>query len=226
MKRITIAIDGYSSTGKSTLAKELAKALDYVYVDSGAMYRCVALFAIRNGFYTSGLDKPALLRHLDHVEISFKNVNGNRAFLNGEDVEDEIRTMDVSNRVSEVAAIPEVRRQLVTIQQEMGKNKGVVMDGRDIGTVVFPDAELKIFMTASEKVRAQRRVDELRGKGQDVSFDEVLANISARDHDDTTRKDSPLTRAEDARELDNSKLSRQQQFEIVLDWATQIIRSK
>ena len=224
MKRITVAIDGHSSTGKSTLAKQLAKALDYIYVDSGAMYRCVALFAILRGFYTPELDKAGLLAHLKEIKISFQNSNtGNRTLLNGEDVEDQIRTMDVSNRVSEVAAIPEVRRYLVAIQQEIGKGKGVVMDGRDIGTVVFPDAELKVFMTASEEVRAQRRVDEMRAKGQDVSFDDVLQNISRRDYDDSTRKDSPLVRAADARELDNSELTRAQQFELVLKWANQII---
>lgn len=226
MKRITVAIDGHSSTGKSTLAKQLAQALDYIYVDSGAMYRCVALFAIKRGFYAPELDKAGLLAHLKEIKISFQNSNsGNRSLLNGEDVEDQIRTMDVSNRVSEVAAIPEVRRYLVAIQQEMGKSKGVVMDGRDIGTVVFPDAELKVFMTASEEVRAQRRVDEMRANGQDVSFDDVLKNISRRDHDDSTRKDSPLVRAEDARELDNSELTRAQQFELVLKWANQIINS-
>lgn len=226
MKRITVAIDGHSSTGKSTLAKQLAKALDYIYVDSGAMYRCVALYAIKHGYYAPELDKTGLLAHLDEIKISFRNSNtGNRTLLNGEDVEDQIRTMDVSNRVSEVAAIPEVRRYLVGIQKEMGKSKGVVMDGRDIGTVVFPNAELKVFMTASEQVRAQRRVDEMRAKGQDVSFDEVLENISSRDYDDSTRKDSPLVRAKDARELDNSDLTREQQFELVLQWANQIINS-
>ncbi len=220
MNKITIAIDGYSSTGKSTLAKTLAIALDYAYVDSGAMYRCATLFAIQNGFYNPDLDRSSFLSKLNEMDISFKNIDGmNRTFLNGVDVEDEIRTMAVSNKVSEVAAISEVRRYMVAIQQDMGKNKGVVMDGRDIGTVVFPDAELKVFMTASETVRAQRRVDELRAKGEDVSFDEVLANISSRDHEDSTRSDSPLVQADDAVVLDNSDLSREEQFGQVLKWA-------
>jgi cytidylate kinase len=226
LKKITIAIDGHSSTGKSTLAKELAKALGYVYVDSGAMYRCVALFAMRNGFFAPNLRAAELITALSQINISFeynKLSKSNHAILNGDDVEVEIRTMQVSNHVSEVATIPEVRRKLVEIQQKLGTAKGVVMDGRDIGTVVFPDAELKIFMTANPAVRAQRRYDEMIAKGDAVTYEAVLENLKSRDFEDSNRSDSPLMQASDAKVLDNSTISKEKQFAIVLDWANQEI---
>mgnify|MGYP001093542376 CR=1 FL=1 len=222
LKKITIAIDGHSSTGKSTLAKELAKALGYIYVDSGAMYRCVTLFAMQNQFFSPQLNKQKLIDSLPNIDITFlydADKNSNKAVLNGQIVEDAIRTMDVSNHVSEVAAIPEVRKKLVEIQQKLGRNKGVVMDGRDIGTVVFPNAELKIFMTASAKVRAQRRFEEMQAKGEAVSFQAVFDNLQSRDEDDSTREDSPLLKAADAVVLDNSELSRTEQFDTALSWA-------
>lgn len=229
MKKITIAIDGHSSTGKSTLAKELAKRLHYIYVDSGAMYRCVALFALNNDFFSPKVEPQKVVNSLTNIDISFvydaKNKQ-NRAYLNGVDVEDEIRTMRVSNAVSKIAAIPEVRRHLVKIQQQLGKNKGVVMDGRDIGTVVFPDAELKIFMTASAEVRAKRRFDELQKKGQEVSLEAVLENLKQRDTDDSNRTDGPLAVADDAKMLDNSNLGREEQFEIALSWANSAQQEK
>lgn len=226
-KPLTIAIDGHSSTGKSTLAKQLAKALGYVYVDSGAMYRAVALFAMRGGWVSKeeGCDETQILQHLDEVTISFVlDADGvNATHLNGERVEEEIRTMEVSNVVSHVAKLIPVRRRLVALQQEMGAKGGVVMDGRDIGTVVFPNAELKIFMTASDEVRAERRKAELDAKGQHWSFEEVLENLKSRDKADTERSDSPLIAAEDARTLDNSKMDRETQFELVLSWTSNLI---
>jgi len=219
-KKITIAIDGFSSTGKSTVAKELAKELEYIYVDSGAMYRAVTLFAMQEGFVgTSFFDLGSLLEKLDSIQVSFQiNTQTSNAdmYLNGINVENEIRTLEVSNLVSTVAANSIVRKKLVAIQKEMGKNKGVVMDGRDIGTVVFKDAELKIFMNASADTRAERRYKELKEKGQDVSYEDILKNVVDRDHMDTTRVDSPLVKAEDAIEIDNSNLSRKEQFEMIL----------
>jgi len=221
-KPLTIAIDGHSSTGKSTLAKELAKALNYIYVDSGAMYRAVALYALRKGWVTkeNGCDQENINTHIDDVVISFQvDEHGtNATHLNGERVEEEIRTMEISNVVSHVAKLIPVRRRLVALQQEMGAQGGVVMDGRDIGTVVFPNAELKIFMTASDEVRAERRKAELDAKGQHWSFEEVLENLKSRDKADTERADSPLIAANDARELDNSSMDRETQFRLVLDW--------
>ncbi len=225
-RTITIAIDGHSSTGKSTLARQLAQALGYVYVDSGAMYRCVALFAMKNGCYNGSLQKDHLLESLSEISISFEfdhSSKRNQAVLNGETVEAEIRGMEVSEKVSEIAAIPEVRKKLVEIQQRLGANKGVVMDGRDIGTVVFPDAELKVFMTARPEVRAQRRFEELKAKGMDVSFDEVLANLNKRDQDDTSRADSPLLQAPGALILDNSDITLEEQFDLALKWAKEKI---
>ncbi len=223
MKKIVIAIDGYSSTGKSTVAKALAKALGYVYVDTGAMYRAVALFALRAGLVTDkGVEKEALIARLSEVKLRFvfnAALGFGEMHLNGENVEQEIRGMAVSQVVSKVAQIPEVRALLVEQQQAMGKDKAVVMDGRDIGTVVFPEAELKLFMTASPKIRAERRFAELTAKGEKVNFDEVLQNIEERDYVDTTRKDSPLVKAEDAVEIDNSNLSREAQFEKLLTLA-------
>jgi cytidylate kinase len=223
---ITIAVDGHSSTGKSTLARQLAKELGYVYVDSGAMYRCVALFAMKSNFYNGTLNRNQLLDALPKINISFEldpESRQNQAVLNGEVVEGEIRGMDVSEKVSEIAAIPEVRKKLVEMQQALGANKGVVMDGRDIGTVVFPDAELKIFMTARPETRAKRRFEELKAKGMDVSFDEVLANLNKRDQDDTNRADSPLLQASDALILDNSDITLEEQFDLALKWAKEKI---
>lgn len=210
MKKIVIAIDGHSSCGKSTMAKALARKIGYVYIDSGAMYRAATLFALREGMIRDGkVDEDALRRRLDDIHIDFR-LNAEElpeTYLNGENVERQIRTMEVSNAVSPVSAIPFVRKAMVAQQQAMGERKGIVMDGRDIGTTVFPNAELKIFVTASPEVRAQRRVDELRAKGETVSFEEVLANVRTRDHIDQTRAESPLRQADDALLLDNSHLT-------------------
>ncbi len=228
-KKITIAIDGFSSTGKSTLAKQLAEHLGYVYVDSGAMYRAVTYFAMQNGYIgTEFFDKETLINALPSVKLDFRlNAETGIAdmYLNGVDVENEIRTITVSNFVSKIAEVSKVRAKLVEQQQQMGNEKGVVMDGRDIGTVVFPDAELKIFMTASPHTRAQRRFEELQQKGQDVSYADVLKNVEERDHIDTHRDDSPLVKAADAIEIDNSELDRQQQFDRVLDLVMQVCRN-
>ena len=219
-KKITIAIDGYSSTGKSTIAKQLAKVMGYVYVDSGAMYRAMTLFAMNKNWISEGhLDKEKLLTSLDSVSLSFElnpTIGHAEIFLNGVNVENQIRTIQVSNLVSKIAAISQVRKKMVTIQKKIGKDKGVVMDGRDIGTVVFPDAELKLFMTSSAEIRAQRRYDELIAGGQKVSFEEVFNNVVERDRIDTSRADSPLIKAEDAIEIDNSHLTKEEQFKKVL----------
>ncbi|MDG1527972.1 MAG: (d)CMP kinase [Polaribacter sp.] len=218
--KITIAIDGFSSTGKSTIAKQLAKKLGYIYVDTGAMYRTVALFAMQNNLI--GLDfinQDELIKQLINIKISFvfnADLGFAEVYLNDANVERKIRSLEVSNFVSKVATISKVREKLVSEQQEMGLNKGIVMDGRDIGTVVFPKAELKIFMTASADTRAKRRFDELIAKGDNVSYDEIYNNVVDRDQMDTTRKDSPLVKAEDAIEIDNSNLSREEQFELIL----------
>lgn len=212
MKKITIAIDGYSSCGKSTMAKALAKKIGYIYVDTGAMYRSVTLFALRNNLFNDdgSVKADELKEMLPQVHISFK-LNADtglpEAYLNGEMVERDIRGMEVSSHVSPIAAIPFVREALVAQQKAMGKEKGVVMDGRDIGTVVFPDAELKIFVTASPEVRAQRRYDELMGKGQPADYDGILANVQQRDYIDTHRETSPLRQADDALVLDNSHMT-------------------
>lgn len=227
-KKITIAIDGFSSTGKSTLAKQLAKHLGYIYVDTGAMYRAVALFAMQNNLISvDSFDKVKLLNELKNIVLEFKfntELGFAEMYLNGENVEKAIRTIEVSGFVSKVAEVSEVRAKLVEQQQEMGKNKAIVMDGRDIGTVVFPDAELKIFMTASAATRAQRRYDELLQKGDSVTYEEVLKNVEERDYIDTHRDDSPLVMAEDAVEIDNSHLSREEQFDAVLDLVNAIIK--
>lgn len=229
MKKITIAIDGFSSTGKSTLAKQLAKHLGYIYVDTGAMYRAIALFAMQNNFISKdSLDTEYLLKALPNIKLQFQfnaNLGYAEMYLNEVNVEKEIRTIEVSSFVSRIAEISEVRSKLVEQQQEMGKNKGIVMDGRDIGTVVFPDAELKIFMTSSPETRAQRRYDELQAKGDVVSFEEVLQNVQERDYIDTHRTDSPLVMAEDAIEIDNSYLTREEQFTAVLLLSEEIINS-
>jgi cytidylate kinase len=221
MQKITIAIDGYSSTGKSTIAKQLAKVLEYVYVDSGAMYRAVTLYAMQNGFITTDtFNVNDFVLELDHINLEFKfneTLGFAEMYLNGSNVEKEIRTMAVSGLVSKVSAIPEVRYQLVKQQHQMGKDKGVVMDGRDIGTVVFPNAELKLFMTASAEVRAQRRYDELIGRGDDVNFEAVLKNVKERDYIDSHRENSPLMKAEDAIEIDNSELTLEAQFAKIMN---------
>lgn len=220
-KKITIAIDGFSSTGKSTVAKQLAKELGYVYVDTGAMYRAVTLYTLRKKYVSEdGFDKDALIAELPLIKLKFifnPEVGFGEMYLNDEKVEKEIRQMEVSQYVSKVAAVPEVRQMLVAQQQEMGREKGIVMDGRDIGTVVFPDAELKIFMTATAEERAGRRYKELSERGEDVTYKEVLENVEERDLLDTTRKDSPLVKAEDAKEIDNSHLSLEGQFEKILE---------
>lgn len=220
-KKITIAIDGFSSTGKSTVAKQLAKELGYVYVDTGAMYRAVTLFALREKIIGPEIfRKDTLVDRLEEIELKFifhPEAGFAHMYLNGENVEREIRQMEVSRYVSQIASVPEVRHMLVAQQQQMGKSKGVVMDGRDIGTVVFPDAELKIFMTASAKERAQRRYNELLERGEQIELEEVFENVKQRDLMDSTRKDSPLVKAADAVEIDNSNLSLEEQFEKILD---------
>ena len=221
MKKITIAIDGFSSTGKSTLAKQLAAALGYVYVDTGAMYRAVAYFAMQHNLVSeTHLDKAGLVAQLPNINLRFQlnpALGFAEMYLNNENVETQIRTIEVSRMVSKVAEISEVRAKLVEQQKAMGKDKAIVMDGRDIGTVVFPDADLKLFMTASSKTRAQRRFDELVEKGQHITFEEVLQNVEERDYIDTHREDSPLIKAEDAIEVDNSSLTKKEQFELVLN---------
>ncbi len=229
MKKITIALDGFSSTGKSTLAKQLAKHLGYVYVDTGAMYRAVTFFAMQNGYISQDFfDKQTLVNSLPFIKLHFvfsPDLGFGEMYLNDVNVEKEIRTLDVSNFVSLVAEVSEVRAKLVEQQQEMGKGKGIVMDGRDIGTVVFPKAELKIFMTASAETRAQRRYDELKEKGQDVSFEDVLKNVEGRDYIDTHRDDSPLRKADDAIEIDNSYLTKDEQFNAVLEMVEDVTKS-
>ncbi|MEM7087653.1 MAG: (d)CMP kinase [Bacteroidota bacterium] len=222
MRTITIAIDGFSSTGKSTVAKQLADYLDYLFVDTGAMYRAVTLFAIRKGFLTENqVDVPNLIASLPEINLKFvKNSEGKREiFLNDENVEKDIRTLEVSEFVSPVSAISEVRKKLVEQQREMGEGQGIVMDGRDIGTVVFPAADLKVFMTASPEIRAQRRYDELLRRGDHISYEEVLENVTERDHIDSTREDSPLRQAKDAIVIDNSETNLEDQFHTLLQLA-------
>jgi len=222
LKKITIAIDGFSSTGKSTLAKQLAQQLGYIYVDTGAMYRAVTLYAMQHGFVSPNhLDAEGVNANLDKITLHFvfnSELGYGEMYLNGVNVEREIRTLEVSSLVSKVAEISSVRAKLVEQQQAMGKEKGVVMDGRDIGTVVFPDAALKIYMTASPATRAQRRFAELQAKGDSVTYEEVLQNVNQRDYIDTHRADSPLVKADDAIELDNSNLGREEQLQLVLEW--------
>lgn len=222
MKKITIAIDGFSSCGKSTMAKMLAKEVGYIYVDTGAMYRAVTLFAMRNGMIAPNGDvnRDALKAKMDALHVEFKlNPQTGKAetYLNGENVEHEIRGMEVSAHVSAIAAIDFVRTALVAQQQRMGHDKGIVMDGRDIGTVVFPDAELKVFVTASAEIRAQRRFDELVGKGMKANYDEILHNVQERDYIDSHREVSPLRKAEDAIELDNGQLTIAEQLQWLMD---------
>lgn len=218
MKKIIVAIDGFSSCGKSTMAKELAKYAGYIYVDTGAMYRAVALFALQNGWMNDEeINETELKNHISEIKITFKtNESGlQETYLNGENVENEIRTLRAANGASRVSTIGFVRREMVRQQQAMGTEKGVVMDGRDIGTVVFPDADLKIYLTASPEVRAQRRFDELKAKGETVNYDDVLANVKERDFRDSNRAESPLYKASDAIEIDNSNLSLEEQRELL-----------
>ena len=226
-KKITIAIDGFSSTGKSTLAKQLARQLGYVYVDTGAMYRAVTLFAMQHGFIAKDVfDKQALIDSLKDITLKFvynPDLEFAEMYLNDENVEKQIRTLDVSQLVSHVAEVPQVRAKLVEQQKHMGDRKGVVMDGRDIGTVVFPNAELKIFMNSAPGVRAQRRFKELIELGQEVTYEDVYKNVIDRDYMDTHRDDSPLVRADDAIEMDNSYISKQEQLEKVLVIAKNIL---
>ncbi len=222
MKKIIVAIDGFSSSGKSTMARELARRVGYVYVDSGAMYRAVTLYAIRNGMVRpdSTIDVEKLVAALPDIHISFAPAGADgvqHTLLNGEDVEREIRDMQVSNLVSPVAVIPEVRERLTQLQQDFGREKGIVMDGRDIGTTVFPNAELKVYVCASAEERARRRLKELQEKGENVTYDEVYANVVERDHIDSTRKVSPLRKAADAIELDNGDMTHQQQMDWLLE---------
>lgn len=226
---ITIAIDGYSSSGKSSMARQLASAIGYKYIDSGAMYRAVALYALRNGMIDNecAVNEAALVAALPEIKIGFGIDKGCQyTTLNGENVERDIRSMAVSNCVSPVAAIPAVRHALVKMQQQFGKDKGIVMDGRDIGTTVFPDAEMKVFVTASPQTRAQRRLAELIEKGVPASFEEVLANVISRDHIDETREESPLRRADDAVVLDNSTMDIESQNRWLLDLYHQITAAK
>ncbi|MFC2772773.1 MAG: (d)CMP kinase [Segatella oris] len=227
MKKITIAIDGFSSCGKSTMAKDLAKKLGYVYVDTGAMYRAVTLYAMRNGLFNAdGSVKTAdLERQMNKINITFKlNKTAERpdTYLNNELIENDIRTLEVSNHVSQIAAVPFVREAMVAQQQRMGKDKGVVMDGRDIGTTVFPEAELKVFVTASAEVRAQRRYDELKEKGMPADFNDILKNVQERDYIDSHREVSPLRKAPDAIELDNSHMTIAEQSA----WLMELVKQK
>lgn len=219
MQKIVIAIDGFSSTGKSTVAKLLARELGYIYVDTGAMYRAVTYFAIENNFISKeNFDKEGLISELDNIQITFKfnpELGFAEVYLNGKNIESDIRTLKVSQHVSHVAEISEVRRKLVQQQQLMGKDKGIVMDGRDIATVVFPDAELKIFMTASAEKRATRRYKELLERGHNLSYDEVLQNVVTRDEIDSTREDSPLVKDDNAIEFDNSEMTIEEQLQAI-----------
>lgn len=225
-RKIIVAIDGHSSCGKSTVAKDLAKVLSIAYIDTGAMYRAVTLYALRNNLIDNDIvDEKGIVESLSNISVSFtfnSQTKSNETFLNGKNVEKDIRTLEVSNKVSYVSAIGSVRKQLVEWQRDMGSKQSVVMDGRDIGTVVFPNADIKIFMTASDEVRAKRRYDELTSKGESVTMDEVLNNIKERDYIDSTRAESPLRKAEDAILLDNSQMSMEDQF----NWIIEKMRSK
>lgn len=224
-KTIKIAVDGHSSCGKSTLAKDLAKYFDFLYIDTGAMYRAVTLFAIRKGVFKNDKENyELLLKNLSEINIEFKQTSKDKTeiYLNGENVEYEIRNLEVSSKVSPIATVPEVRTLLVDLQRKMSENKSVVMDGRDIGTVVFPNAEVKLFVTADVETRAKRRFDELKQKNMDVDYDSIFKNITERDFIDQNREVSPLKKAEDAILIDNSTLSIKQQ----LDLAVKIIKEK
>ncbi|MGB5359153.1 (d)CMP kinase [Eudoraea sp.] len=230
MGKITIAIDGYSSTGKSTIAKELAKVLNYIYVDTGAMYRAITLFALENKcIENANIDHNKLIDLLPEAKLKFqfnRELGYSEMFLNGKNVEREIRGMPISKEVSKISVIPEVREKLVSMQRKMGKKKGIVMDGRDIGTVVFPDAEFKIFMTASPDIRASRRYKELISRGEKVTYEEVLKNVRERDYIDSNRLSSPLLKANDAIEFDNSDMGLKEQFERIHYYALQVIEKQ
>lgn len=230
MKKITIAIDGYSSTGKSTLAKQLAKSLGYVYVDTGAMYRAITLFAMNNGFIGAESENiDGLVQELSKIQLKFifnEDLGFAEMYLNGKNVEREIRKMGVSQNVSRIAEIEQVRIKLVALQQKMGTEKGIVMDGRDIGSVVFPDAELKIFMTASPEKRAYRRYKELLDRGETVTYKDVLENVEKRDYIDSHREFSPLMKAKDAIEFDNSDMGLKEQFERMHNFALRVIEKQ
>ena len=222
MRTITIAIDGFSSTGKSTLGRQLANYLDYVFVDSGAMYRAVTLYGLQKGFISeTGFDSEKLIASLTDISLEFVNNSKGIAeiHLNGENVEKEIRTLEISEYVSPVATLSEVRKKLVELQRKLGEGRGVVMDGRDIGTVVMPNADLKIFMNASREVRAQRRYKELLNRGENISYEEVLENVTERDNIDSTRQLSPLKQADDAIVVDNSEMNISDQFHMILQLA-------
>ena len=227
MKKITIAIDGYSSCGKSTMAKDLARQIGYIYIDSGAMYRSVTLYCLDNGLFDGQeIRTEALKEALPSLRISFKldpETKKPVTFLNGKDVESRIRSLEVSNHVSQVAALPFVREELVRQQQAMGREKGIVMDGRDIQTVVFPDAELKIFVVASAEVRAQRRYEELKAKGQEASYEDILKNVKDRDYMDEHREVSPLKKADDAIVLDNSNMTIEEQNAWLLEQFNKVV---
>ena len=228
--KIIIAIDGHSSCGKSTIAKAIATNFGYIFIDSGAMYRSVTLYALRHNLVVDGAPKrEALIQALPGIHIEFRynsKLQKSETWLNGENVEEEIRQLPVSQNVSPVATIAEVREAMVRLQQEMGKNKGIVMDGRDIGTVVFPDAELKFFVTASAEVRAKRRFDELTAKGESVSYAEILENVLDRDRIDSTREASPLRKADDALVLDNSNMTREEQLVWVIGQVEKSLKTK
>ncbi len=227
MNRITIAIDGYSSCGKSTLAKQLAKKLSCSYIDSGAMYRAVALWCLENNAIENGVpDTEKIISNLDNIKIEFRfhpEIQSSQTYLNGRNIEKEIRGMAVSEIVSKISSIKEVRQKMVALQRKFGEDKGVVMDGRDIGSIVFPNAELKLFMTADPAIRAKRRYDELKAKGTEVSMEQIAENLRLRDYEDTTRKENPLIQATDAVVLDNSNLTPEEQFEIALRLANERI---
>lgn len=229
MKKIIIAIDGYSSTGKSTLAKQIAQKLHYAYIDSGAMYRAITWFALKEKWIgEDNFNKEKLITHLPQIQLDFRfdsDLGFAPIYLNDENIENQIRSIEVSSWVSQIAKEPEIRQFLVKTQREMGKNKALVMDGRDIGTVVFPQAEVKLFMTATEAIRAQRRFEELKQKSDKITFSEVLENITQRDFVDTTREDSPLVKADDALVIDNSELSKEEQFELVMNYITSKINA-
>lgn len=231
MSKIIVAIDGFSACGKSTLAKALAARMGYVYIDSGAMYRAVTLYCMRKKIIKpdGNFAKTNVIKALKKIKLSFKynpSAKASDTYLNGVNVEKNIRQMDVSNNVSKISMVKEVRKHVGKIQRDMGKKKGIVMDGRDIGTSVFPEAELKIFMTADPDIRVQRRLDELKPKGAQVTFDEVKLNLMNRDYDDTHRKESPLSKAKDAIVLDNSDLSKEQQLEFVLKLIDDMLLTK
>jgi len=230
MSKITVAIDGYSSCGKSTLARALAQKLNYNYIDTGAMYRAVAIYCLRNDIIKDSLvDYDKLMASLNDIEVYFVYntvTKTSEVFLNGEHVEKEIRSMQVANNVSSISSIKEVREKMVILQREIGKGKGVIMDGRDIGTHVFPDAELKLFMTADNDVRTQRRLDELSSKGEYHTFDYVKHSLEKRDYDDTTRQENPLRQADDAIVLDNTDISKEEQLEFVLKLIDDLLLTK